>query len=113
MPVDFRKLGERIAYFRNQKEYSQEKFAEMIDLSRENTNRLERGGKGISLETLVKAANALDVSADDLLVDSLEHSASTADSELHQLILDCNKVEEKIITKMAQELKKILYASGI
>ena len=113
MPADYNKLGERIAYFRNQRDYSQEKFAEMIDLSRENINRLEKGTRGISVDTLVRCANALHVSVDDLLVDSLEYSVSTADSELHRLILDCNKTEEEIITKTAQELKKILYASGI
>ena len=85
----------------------------MIELSRENVNRLEKGSKGLSLETIVKAANALHVSVDDLLVDSLEYSVSTADSELHRLLLDCNKIEEQIITKTAQELKKILYGLGI
>lgn len=62
---------------------------------------------------MVSIANALHVSVDDLLVDSLEYPVSTADSELHRLLLDCNKIEEQIITKVAQELKKILYASGI
>ena len=113
MPVDYKKTGERIAYFRNQRKITQERFAEMIELSRENVNRLEKGSKGLSLETIVKAANALHVSVDDLLVDSLEYSVSTADSELHRLLLDCNKIEEQIITKTAQELKKILYGLGI
>ena len=33
-----------------------------------------------NLDTLVDIANALGLSADDLLVDSLTHSASTADT---------------------------------
>ena len=113
MPADYKKLGSRIGNFRSKKDISQEKFAEIVQLSREYINKLESGTSRPSIDVLVDIANALHVSADDLLVDSLEHSASTADSELHQLLLDCNKVEEKIITKMAQELKKILYASGI
>ena len=48
-----------------------------------------------------------------LLVDSLEHPISTADSEIHRLLLDCNKIEEQILTKTVAELKKILYGLGI
>ena len=63
--------------------------------------------------SFIDIANALHVSADDILVDSLHHSVSTADSDLHRLLLDCNKVEEQILTRNAQELKKILYGLGI
>lgn len=35
-------------------------------------------------------------SADDLLVDSLMHSASTADSEIHRLFLYCNAIKQEI-----------------
>lgn len=65
------------------------------------------------IEALVSIANALHVSVDDLLVDSLDYPISTADSELHRLLLDCNKIEEEILTKNAQELKKIMYRLGI
>jgi hypothetical protein len=65
------------------------------------------------MDTLVDIANALNVSADDLLVDSLLHSASTADSELHRLLLDCNAIEEEILTRTVKELKAILYGLGI
>ncbi|MCR5295361.1 MAG: helix-turn-helix domain-containing protein [Lachnospiraceae bacterium] len=113
MPVDYHKLGDRIKYIRGQKEVSQEKLAEMSDLSRENINRIENANKIPGIDALVRIANALHVSVDDLLVDSLEYSVSTADSELHRLLLDCNKIEEQITTKTAQELKKILYRLGI
>lgn len=67
----------------------------------------------VMLETLVEIANSLGVSADDLLVDSLTHSVSTADSEIHKLLIDCNKTEEEILTEMVKALKAILYRSGI
>ena len=113
MPVDYQKLGDRIRVIRSQQGISQEKLAEITDLARENINRFENASKGLSLESLVAIANALHVSVDDLLVDSLNNPASTADSDLHRLLLDCNKVEEQILTKNAQELKKILYGLGI
>ena len=66
-----------------------------------------------SLDTLVDIANALNISADDLLVDSLTHSASTADSEIHRLLLDCNAIEQEILTRMVKEMKAILYGLGV
>jgi transcriptional regulator with XRE-family HTH domain len=74
---------------------------------------IENGDRLPSIDVLVDIANALHISVDDLLVDSLKYPISTADSDLHRLLLDCNKIEEQILTKNAQELKKILYGLGI
>ena len=76
-------------------------------------SNIELGKSKPSLESLVQIANILNVSADDLLVDSLTHSASTADSEIHRLLLDCNAIEQEILTRMAKEMKAILYGLGI
>ena len=113
MPADKIRLGGRIKQYRSNLDISQEELAERIDQSRVNMSRIENGQRAPGIDVLVDIANALHVSVDDLLVDSLDNSASTADSELHRLLLDCNKTEEQIITKTAQELKKILYAQGI
>ena len=113
MPVNYDMLGKRIRSFRTQREVSQEYLAETTILSREYIARIETGKKKPSLDVIVDIANALGVSADDLLSDSLEHSVSTANTELHQLLLDCTKTEVEIITRMAKELKAILYSQGI
>ena len=54
-------LGKNIAKFRQQKNLSQEKLAELVDLSREYITRVERGLKNISLKNLFAIADALDV----------------------------------------------------
>ena len=113
MPVDSKLLSNRIKHFREMKNYSQEELAELTDLSRVNINRIENDVRLPSIDVLVDVANALGVSADDLLVDSLEHSASTADSAIHKLLLECNPKEEKILTELVKALKEILYAEGI
>ena len=113
MPIDYQKLGNRIRVIRSHQGISQEKLAEITDLARENINRFENASKGLSLDSLVAIANALHVSVDDLLVDSLVYPTSTAGADLYRLFLDCNKVEELILTKDVQELRKILYIFGI
>ena len=47
------KLGKNIAKYRNAKGWSQEKLAEVVDLSREYVTRVEKGQKNISLKRLV------------------------------------------------------------
>ncbi len=55
------KLGKNIAKYRNEKGWSQEKLAEIVDLSREYITRVERGQKNISLKKLFAIADALNV----------------------------------------------------
>lgn len=113
MPADYRKIGERIRMYRLKNDYSQETLAEETDLSRENINRFENATKKPGLDALISIANALHVSVDDLIVDSIDFPASTAESNLHRLLLDCNKLEEEILTRSTRELKKILCDLGI
>ena len=54
-------LGQNIAKYRQKKNLSQEKLAELVDLSREYVTRVERGQKNISLKKLFTIADALDV----------------------------------------------------
>ena len=53
------KLGKNIAKYRNAKGWSQEKLAEVVDLSREYVTRVEKGQKNISLKKLFAIADAL------------------------------------------------------
>ena len=55
------KLGKNIAKYRNAKGWSQEKLAEVVDLSREYVTRVEKGQKYRSLKKLFAIADALEV----------------------------------------------------
>lgn len=59
-------LGQNIAKYRQQNKLSQEKLAELVDLSREYITRVERGQKNISLKKLFAIADALNVKFRDL-----------------------------------------------
>lgn len=113
MPVDYSKLGKRIAKHRNKAGLSQEALASLLKMSSKHISNIETGNRAPSLDVLIEIANALHVSADDLLVDSLTNPTSTAGSEMHRILLDCNEVEEQILTRTAKELSSILYSLGI
>lgn len=54
-------LGQNIAKYRKEKQFSQEKLAEIVDLSREYITRVENGKKNISLKKLFAIADALNI----------------------------------------------------
>ena len=67
----YKVLGLKIAYYRKKAGYTQEVFAEMIGRSTNFLAQVEGTGtvRGISLETLFKIADVLDIPASKLLED--------------------------------------------
>ncbi len=59
-------LGKNIKKYRESKGFSQEKLAEIVDLSREYIADVERGHKRISLKKLFMITDALEVKFSDL-----------------------------------------------
>ena len=62
-------MGNRIYQARKAQNLTQEKLAEMMDVSLQMVSNLECGRKAIRPENLVKLCNALNVSADYILLD--------------------------------------------
>ena len=113
MAINYEQLGKRIKHFREKAGISQDELGRRILVNNVHISNIETGKKAPSIDLLIELANALEVSADDLLVDSLNHSSSTADTVLHQLLLDCNGAEEKILVELVKYMKTVLYRLGI
>ena len=60
-------LGEAIRHARRQQGISQEKLALMAGVDRSYVGRVERGDNNVAVLTLLKLAQALDVSLKDLM----------------------------------------------
>lgn len=84
MSVNRTSLGKRISFYRSKSNLTQEDLAAKVNCSREYIVQIENGTKVPSLSVLVEIANTLSVSADELLLDCLEHSSSSANSEFHR-----------------------------
>jgi len=70
--LDYGKLGVRIREIRKQRGYTQEKLSEMVGISPNYLSRVETNNGGVvSLPTLLKICNVLEVGMDYMLVDSL------------------------------------------
>lgn len=90
-------VGQRIKMAREAKNLSQEDLAEMVDLSPSHISVIERGVKTTKLDTFVAIANALEVSADALLVDVVDHSVLGVTNELYDMISRVSKKDQKRI----------------
>lgn len=67
--MDYTAIGKRIRYIRMEKGLTQEKIAEMADVSTNYVSRIELGNAKFSLSVLVGLSKALDVSTDYILSD--------------------------------------------
>ena len=68
--MDYEKLGDNIRNYREQRGFTQEKLAELSNISDKHLSKIERGKINIKIDTLVNIANALGTSVDKLLLDA-------------------------------------------
>lgn len=68
MALDSKAIGQRIKYYRTERKLSQEELADLVGTTSKHVSKIETGAKAISLELLILLANALKVSANDLLL---------------------------------------------
>lgn len=61
------RIGIKITLLRKRFKYSQEKLAELSDLSKTSISSIERGKSKPSIETLEKIANALNIELKELV----------------------------------------------
>ena len=70
--MDYLRLGQRVRRQRKRLGMTQKEVAEKVGISLPFYGHIERGSRKASLETVINIANALGVSADTLLQDSLD-----------------------------------------
>jgi transcriptional regulator with XRE-family HTH domain len=108
MILDNKLIGKRIKELRCLNYISQMELAEKSDISDTYLSLIESGKKRVSLETLIKVANALDTSADTLLTGNLKIDRGNYESELADIMKDCSHYEKRVIYEVIRSLKDIL-----
>lgn len=102
--MDLKAVGQRIKAAREAKNLTQEELAALVNLSTTHVSVIERGLKVTKLDTFVAIANALDVSADELLIDVVTHSVTGVSNELSDMIGKLPKNEQKRILNAVRAL---------
>lgn len=97
--MDLRDVGLRIKENREIKGLTQEELAALVDLSPTHISVIERGQKVPKLDTFVAIANALDVSADNLLRDVVAQSVNGVVNNLSASIMKLPQKEQKRVIR--------------
>ncbi|WP_317322306.1 helix-turn-helix transcriptional regulator [Subdoligranulum variabile] len=102
--MDAKAVGRRIKAAREGQNMSQEELAARVEIAPTHVSVIERGIKVPRLDTFVAIANVLEVSADSLLVDVVEHSTDSIASELSAAIADLPPEEKRRVLKVVSVL---------
>ena len=112
MELDYHAIGVRIRRYRKERGITQQALAELSNQEPSNISHIERGATKLGLPTIVNIANALEVTVDDLLCDSLEKSRVSFEREASELLADCTHWELRVITNTMRALKENLRKTG-
>ena len=102
------KIGANIKKYRMMRKMRQEDLAERAELSVTYIGMVERGEKTLSMESFVRIANVLHVSADMLLADVLETGYEIKASMLTERLEKLNKRDREMIMETVETLLRHL-----
>ena len=108
MGIDYAAIGRRIREYRLAHGLSQEVLSERSDVTPAHFSHIERGNTKPSLPTLIRIANALEITIDDLLCDNVEKSRHVRVRDVDRLLEDCTPQEIKALTEILAAAKKAL-----
>lgn len=108
--MDYKGIGSRIRKARLNCGMTQEKLAEIIDVSPTHVSHIETGVTKLSLQVLEAIARTLDVRVDSLLYDKPRGSATIAVEEIAAVLESCNAEQAQIIADLVKAAKLSLDA---
>ena len=108
--MNINSVGKYIKKYRKKKNMSQEKLAEILGLSVPYVSMMEGSQKYPALETLINLANALDVTTDQLLCETLKNEYEIKRSVMLDEISELPKREQEriftVVRAMIEEAKR-------
>ncbi|MBE6648758.1 MAG: helix-turn-helix transcriptional regulator [Ruminococcaceae bacterium] len=106
--VNYISIGKRIKELRVAKGWTQAKLAEESGIEPSNISHIERAATKLSLPTLINIANALGVTIDEIVFDSLAKSSHISVKMIDEIISDCSPEELKALAQIIRTTKNIL-----
>ncbi|WP_066452870.1 helix-turn-helix domain-containing protein [Anaerotruncus rubiinfantis] len=97
MTIDYNLMGRRIAEIRKKRGLTQEKLAEMADLTNNFISHIETCRSIPSLETIVKLCDALSVTPDEILLGTGTASPEYLSSDIIQKLETCSPSERRLV----------------
>ena len=106
-------VGIRLRAIRQERGYTQEYVAERAGISAQHCSGIECGNAKVSLPALVRLCNALKVTPDCVLMDSVSHATPQLVGNVAAVFSDCSPDEIYLMLSQADNLKKTLRVKNI
>lgn len=91
--MDYVALGSRVKRKRLELNLTQERLAELADISAVYVGQIERGERHMTIDVLVKLSEILKISVEELLKDSTKENAASRMKEISNLLNELNSSE--------------------
>lgn len=106
MALDYTIIGERLKKARTDKNLTQEKLAEKLDVSIAFLSRIERGNSHISLKRLSEVCDILGVTEGYILNGTSNTSTNYLNSEFSEILNNTTPAKQKLLYKIAKVLNE-------
>ena len=106
--MDYAAIGRRVRRIRKARKMTQEKLAELVNISTVYISHIETGSAKPSLPVVVAIANALDVRVDSLLYDEPRGGTNIAVDEIAAILDSCDAKQIEFIADLVRTAKHSL-----
>ena len=103
--MNLAEIGGRIKSERRNQNLSQEKLAEIVNVTPHYIYEIERGLKAMSMETLANISKALNISADYILFGYSKVKPTSIDSEIETFSIDRRENAKKVFRSILPYIK--------
>ncbi len=111
MELNYKMIGHRMRSIRKLRKLTQAELAEYTGLSVPYISHIENGIKQVSLQALVKVAEALECTADRLLYEKWMSVCNDGQSELTELLSGCTAAEQQFLMEVLNAVKNCIIFS--
>ena len=102
--IDYKELGKRIRAERRSQDLTQEKLAEMAEISDSFMGHIERGGRTLSIETLAKLASALNMSIEYIICGEHNYQPNMLPEEILGALNQMSSSQRKVFLSIMKTL---------
>lgn len=106
--VDYKAIGRRIRIARKNRNLTQEKLLESVNMSSSHISNIETGATKVSLPTLINIVNALGVTLDTVCCDNLTNARKEITGQIVALFDDLSDVEIRLLLDIMLVVTEIL-----
>lgn len=106
MAIDYKIIGKRLKAARLNKNLTQEKLAETLNISIAYLSRVETGTAKINLKRLEEICKVLDISDVEILSGTSDNSINYLNSDLGDIFNNCSPEKQRLIYEIANIISK-------